>query len=113
MMVERVFAAIMAAVILVLGGVAWHYKRAADAAHDDATRAEVQAQLCSAAAQSLETEAAERAKAAAEAVAKAEKAATDAKRRADAILATPAAAPGDDCKSAQMRAQAWLKGRGL
>ena len=111
--VEVVAVAIIGAVMLALGGTAWHYKRAAEAAHDEATRAEAQAQLCSAAVQSLETEAAERARAAAEAVAKAEREAQAAQRRADEILKRPAAVPGDDCKSAEIRAQAWLKGRGL
>lgn len=32
-------------------------------------------------------------------------------QKADAILATPPAVPGDDCKSAQMRVDNWLKGR--
>ena len=32
-------------------------------------------------------------------------------QKADTILATPPAVPGDDCKSAQMRVADWLKGR--
>lgn len=32
-------------------------------------------------------------------------------QRADAILATPPAVPGDDCQSAQVRVADWLKGR--
>jgi len=31
--------------------------------------------------------------------------------KADSILATPAAVPGDDCRSAQVRVSDWLKGR--
>lgn len=31
--------------------------------------------------------------------------------KADTILSTPAAAPGDDCRSAQVRVSDWLKGR--
>jgi hypothetical protein len=31
--------------------------------------------------------------------------------RAQEILSTPAAAPGDDCGSARMRVDGWLKGR--
>lgn len=33
-------------------------------------------------------------------------------QRAQATLAAPATAPGDDCKSAQGRADAWLQSRG-
>ena len=32
-------------------------------------------------------------------------------QKADAILATPPAVPGDDCQSAQVRVANWLKGR--
>lgn len=32
-------------------------------------------------------------------------------KKADDILATPAAAPGDDCRSAQVRVADWIKGR--
>ena len=32
-------------------------------------------------------------------------------QKADAILATPPAVPGDDCQSAQVRVADWLKGR--
>lgn len=32
-------------------------------------------------------------------------------KKADSILATPAAVPGDDCRSAQVRVADWLKGR--
>ena len=32
-------------------------------------------------------------------------------KKADSILATPAAVPGDDCRSAQVRVSEWLKGR--
>lgn len=32
-------------------------------------------------------------------------------KKADSILATPAAVPGDDCRSAQVRVSDWLKGR--
>ncbi len=34
-------------------------------------------------------------------------------RKADAILAAPAAVPGDACASAQARVDEWLKGRAL
>lgn len=43
----------------------------------------------------------------AEAAAKAK----DHNQKADAILATPPAVPGDDCQSAQVRVADWLKGR--
>lgn len=32
-------------------------------------------------------------------------------KKADDILSTPAAVPGDDCRSAQVRVADWLKGR--
>lgn len=32
-------------------------------------------------------------------------------QKADVILATPPAVPGDDCQSAQVRVAGWLKGR--
>ena len=32
-------------------------------------------------------------------------------QKADAILATPPAVPGNDCRSAQLRVDNWLKGR--
>lgn len=38
--------------------------------------------------------------------------ASAAAQRADAILAAPAAVPGNDCQSAQVRVDDWLQGRG-
>lgn len=41
----------------------------------------------------------------------AKRAAASHEQRADAILSRPASVPGDDCKSAADRAEAWLTGR--
>jgi hypothetical protein len=85
---------------------------------DTATTAVVQqeqatgaAQACSQGTESLLTEAAENARQGAPKRAAAAQAAEIHDKRADEILATPAAVPGDDCKSAQAQVDLWWKGR--
>ena len=70
------------------------------------------AQACSASVQQLSELAEQRAREAAQARAAAHSRAQQHNQRADAILAAPAAVPGDDYASARMRVDAWLKGRG-
>ena len=65
------------------------------------------AQACSKGVDELAVRADERKKLAAAAMAEAKKQARTLDRQADAILATPPAAPGDDCASAQRRLDDW------
>ena len=103
--------AILVAAIIGLGGYSVILQNRLASERDERQVAQATAAMCSAALKGLEAEAKARAASAAEAVAEAEKAAADAMRRSDEILKRPAAVPGDDCQSAKMRAQAWLKGR--
>ena len=64
---------------------------------------------CNASVDNLDTQATERAEAAARARKAAASAAAVKNAKADTILSTPAAAPGDDCKSATVRANDWFK----
>ncbi len=73
--------------------------------------ARLTAQQCSDATDTLKKLADQRAKEADAARAQARKAAAGRNARADAILSAPPAVPGDDCKSARMRVDGWLKGR--
>ncbi|UIS65502.1 hypothetical protein [Acidovorax phage AP1] len=71
------------------------------------------AQACSSKVEELRTLADKRAHEAASARRAAAVRAADHSRMADQILATPGALPGDACASAQVRVDAWLKGRAL
>lgn len=75
----------------------------------DAARADASA--CSDATDDLRTLADERAREADKARAQARKAAAGRNARADAILSSPPAVPGDDCASARVRVDQWIKGR--
>lgn len=76
---------------------------------DDAREA---ASICSDATEDLRDLASQRKREAAAAQAAARAAARSRQQLADEILATPPSVPGDDCRSAQERAQRWLQGRG-
>ena len=69
------------------------------------------ANACSDAVDDLRTLADQRASEAKAARAEAAAKAKGHNQKADAILATPPAVPGDDCQSAQMRVADWLKRR--
>ncbi len=69
------------------------------------------AQACSTKVDELRTLAGKRAQEAAPARRAAADRAASHNRQADAILAAPAAVPGDACASAQVRVDAWLQGR--
>lgn len=69
------------------------------------------ASACSDAVEDLRTVADQRAAEAKAARAEAAAKARGHNKKADDILATPAAAPGDDCRSAQVRVADWIKGR--
>jgi hypothetical protein len=69
------------------------------------------ASACSDATEALFEAAGKRAKEAAPARAKAKAQADKGRASADKILLTPATVPGNDCKSASDRVDAWLKGR--
>ena len=66
---------------------------------------------CSASVEKLQTLAANRLTEANRARAAAKKLAQDKDKRSDKILTAPAAVPGDDCKSAQVRVDGWLAER--
>ena len=110
---EAMATAILVAAIIGLGGYSVILQKRLTGEREERHAAQATAAMCNAAVQDLEAEAKARAASAAAAVAEAEKAAADAMRRADEILKRPAAVPGDDCHSAKIRAQAWLKGRKL
>lgn len=69
------------------------------------------ASACSDAVEDLRTLADQRAAEAKAARAKASARARGHNQKADSILSTPPAVPGDDCRSAQVRVADWLKGR--
>ncbi|UYL85498.1 lipopolysaccharide assembly protein A domain [Acidovorax phage Aval] len=69
------------------------------------------AEACSSKVNELRTLADKRAQEAASARRAAAGRAADYNRQADQILAAPPAVPGDACASAQVRVDAWLKGR--
>ncbi len=73
--------------------------------------ARARAEQCRASVAALEAQARAREAAAAKALAEAQDAASKHARRADRLLLQPAAAPGDDCASARVRARQWLEGR--
>lgn len=66
---------------------------------------------CSKGTDSLVTQAVKRKAAAAPKIAAAAQAADAGDKRADVILSTPPAAPGDDCRSAQTRVDTWWENR--
>ncbi len=76
---------------------------------DQATGAAV---ACSAGVDDLQTKAETRRLAAAPKVEAAKQAAVAGNKKADVILATPASTPGNDCKSATDRVDAWWADRG-
>lgn len=69
------------------------------------------AQACSASVERIKTAAEKQTAFAAAAVAAARSAAVKRDERADQILSTPAAVPGNDCASAKARVDDWLSGR--
>lgn len=69
------------------------------------------ASACSDATEALRELADKRGAEAARAQAEARKAASHREGRAQQILSTPAALPGDDCGSARVRVDGWLNGR--
>lgn len=73
--------------------------------------AQLAASECSDAVDDLRELADQRASQAAAARAEAAAVAIQHSKRADVILTTPAAVPGDDCRSAQVRVSEWLAGR--
>lgn len=75
----------------------------------DGARADARA--CSDAVDDLRTLADQRAREASAARAAAQQRAKQHQREADAILVAPPAVPGDDCASARVRVDQWLKGR--
>ena len=97
-----------------LGVAAWgqHHKRAAEELQDKLVRARLREQACSDAVAAMEAEGKAREEAAKKALEDAQSEANKYALRADQLLRKPAAVPGDDCASAKVRAQAWLKGRG-
>lgn len=115
--------AVVVAVLAVVGnaGQAWLYlglrdeltlaKAATDAREKELDAARQGASACSDAVDDLRTLADQRASEAATARATAATQAHAAAQRADAILASPAAVPGDDCKSAKVRVEHWLQTR--
>jgi septal ring factor EnvC (AmiA/AmiB activator) len=73
--------------------------------------ARADAKACSDAVDDLRTLADQRAKEASAARDAAQQRAQGHQRKADAILAAQPAVPGDDCASARLRVDGWLKGR--
>lgn len=78
----------------------------------ETTQSDSVALACTQGVESLTTQATKRHKEAAPKVEAAKQAADTSNKQADKILSTPAAAPGDDCKSAQDRVDAWWTERG-
>ena len=109
---EGVVFAIIVAALLGLGVYGWHHKRAAEDARLQLAAAEARTALCNEAVAQLDREAHEREAAAKKALEDAQAQADKYALRADQLLRKPAAVPGDDCASARVRAQAWLKSRG-
>lgn len=115
--------AVVVAVLAVVGnaGQAWLYlglrdeltlaKAATGAREKERDTARQEASACSDAVDDLRALADERASEAATTRAAAAAQARMAAQRADAILAAPAAVPGNDCASAQVRIDSWLQGR--
>lgn len=116
-------ASVVVALLSLLGnaGQAWLYlglrdeltlaKTATGAREKERDTVQQEASACSDAVDDLRTLADLRAKDATTARATAAAQARMAAQRADAMLAAPAAVPGDDCASAQVRVQSWLQTR--
>lgn len=116
-------ASVVVALLSLLGnaGQAWLYlglrdeltlaKAATGAREKERDTAQQEASACSDAVDDLRTLADQRAREAATARATAATQAHAAAQRADAILAAPAAVPGNDCASAKVRVDRWLQGR--
>lgn len=104
-------------------GQAWAYlnlrdeltriKQAANGMTQERDLAQLDAAACGNAVDELANLAAQRAKEVTAARATAATQARAAAQRADAILSAPAAVPGNDCQSAQVRVDAWLQTRAL
>lgn len=93
-------------------GWSWLGQRdAATAAQLQRDQARGDASACSDAVEDLRTLADQRASEAKAARAEAAAKAKSHNQKADTILATPPAVPGDDCRSAQLRIGDWLNGR--
>lgn len=113
------YALIASAALNLLAGWAWLGQRdtiatlrtEAKAAQGQLDGARADARACSDAVEDLRDLADQRARDASAARAAAQQRAQQHKRKADAILATPSAVPGDDCASARVRVDGWLKGR--
>lgn len=84
----------------------------ADQRQRELDQAQATALACGSAVDNLHVLAQQREREAATARAAAAATARAAAQRADAILSAPAAVPGDDCQSAQVRVQSWLQTRG-
>lgn len=107
--------------VLLNAGLGWAYLGQRDKttkARADVTAMEQQrdgareaASVCSDAVDDLRTLADQRASEAKAARAEAAAKAKSHNQKADTILTTPPAVPGDDCRSAQLRIGDWLKGR--
>lgn len=113
------YALIASAALNLLAGWAWLGQRdtiatlrtEARAVQGKLDGAQADARACSDAVDDLRALADQRAKEADAARAQARKAAAGRNARADAILSAPPAVPGDDCASARVRVDQWLKGR--
>lgn len=99
------WALVISAALNLLAGWAWLDQR------DTVATLRTDAKACSSAVDDLRALADKRQREAKAARVLAEQRARSHNRRADAILATPPAVPGDDCQSAQVRVADWLKGR--
>ena len=110
----QILAVLLAASVLANIGLGRAWLAARDGAATAITQrdgARQAASACSDATDDLRTLADQRAIEAQAARAEAAAQARTHQQKADAILATPPAAPGDDCQSAQVRVADWLKGR--
>lgn len=96
------------------GALGWAWLGARDQVATTTTErdnARAAASACSDATEALRELADKRGAEAARAQVEARKAAGHREGRAQQILSTPAALPGDDCGSARVRVDGWLKGR--
>ena len=110
----QILAALLATSVLANVGLGRAWLAARDGAATAITQrdtARADASACSDATDDLRTLADQRAIEAQAARAEAAAQARTHHQKADAILATPPAVPGDDCQSAQVRVADWLKGR--
>lgn len=107
-------AIVLAISLLANAGLTYFYLGARDnvtAAEKDRDQAKDAAQTCSDSVDSLQLTARDNAAKSRKAIAAAATLAQTRDQRADEVLATPATAPGNDCKSADDRITRWLKGR--